>query len=86
MTDDERAELDLLRLASEKATFGIALGAAIGKEKQFALERLQKREWIRLIDVTPIAAVRASEGGGVPVFRVFLLMKPALAFLKRHSN
>jgi hypothetical protein len=86
MTDDQREELKLLRLASEKGTFAIGLGANMGKDQQFALERLQIREWIKLIDVTPIAAGRTLATGGVPVYRVFLLAKPALAFLKRQSN
>ena len=87
MTDDEREELGLLRLASDKGTFAIGLGAMPGKGVQFALERLQIREWIKLIDVSPIAVgLVVAPGKGVPVFRIFLLTKPALAFLKRHSN
>ena len=81
MTDDEQAELGLLRHANERSKFAIALGAPVTEADQLALERLQEREWIRLIDVTTIASGRPGQ-----VFRVFLLTKPALAFLKRQSN
>ena len=72
MTDDEREELKLLRLSSEKGKFAVGISYPMAAPAQAALERLQEREWIRLIDVTPIA-----ESPGV--YRVFLLMKPALA-------
>jgi hypothetical protein len=79
MTEDEAEELKLLKLSSEKGKFAVGIGHKMSPAAQLALERLQEREWIRLIDVTPIA-----EGPGV--YRVFLLTKPALAFLKRQSN
>jgi hypothetical protein len=79
MTDDEAEELKLLKLSSEKGKFAINVGTRMSQAAQLALERLQEREWIKLIDVTPIA----SQSG---IFRVFLLTKPALAFLKRQSN
>jgi hypothetical protein len=81
LTDEERAELSLLQLASEKGKFAISIGHRLSNERQFALERLQERDWIRLIDVTPITTA-----GPRDLLRVFMLNAPALAFLKRHAN
>jgi hypothetical protein len=81
MTDEERAELDLLRLSTERCKFAVALGPPMAARDQQALERLQEREWIRLIDISTIAMGQFDQ-----LFRIFLLTKPALAFLKRHAN
>jgi hypothetical protein len=79
MNADQRAERKLLRLASEKGKFVVSITAAMTEETQGALERLQLREWIRLIDVTPI-------GPKPRLYRVFLLTKPALEFLSRTAD
>jgi hypothetical protein len=82
MTDDEVAELGLLRLASEKGKFAVSIRRNMSQADQDALERLQLREWIKLIDVTPIWL---SEGRG-DLFRIFMLTPPALAFLRKHAS
>jgi hypothetical protein len=74
-------ERQLLSLMSDEFTFGIALTAPLTPDQQFALERLQKREWIRLIDVSIIAFGRPGE-----VYRKFLVTAPALKWLKRTAH
>jgi hypothetical protein len=79
--EEEQEELKLLRLASERGKFAIAVGYPSPQEQQDALERLQEREWIRLIDVSTI-----NVDDKLRLYRVFLLSKDALAFLKRRST
>jgi hypothetical protein len=79
MTPDQSEELKILRLASGKGKFAIPVGARMGPSAQFALERLQERDWIRLIDLAPLASMPG-------LYRVFLLTKPALAFLKKSAS
>lgn len=81
MTAEEKAELELLKLSSEKGKFAIAVGYPMSQEQQDALERLQLRDWIRLIDVSTIEHDKKFR-----LFRVFMLTPPALDFLKRQSN
>ena len=79
MTDHEAAEWKILSLGSEKGKFAIPIGATLALDDSYALERLQLRGWIRLIDVSTIAAM---EG----VFRIFLIMPEAAAWFRKSSN
>lgn len=67
LTDTEKEDMRLFDLANEKGKFALEIGlpdAVI----QYALERAQINDWVRLIDVTPLA----NAPSGV-VLRVFLL-------------
>lgn len=81
MTEKERAELRILRLANELGKFAVPLHpeAMTRRADQEALERLQVREWVRLIDVSFIAA-----SGGI--CRLFMLTQPARDFLRRSNS
>jgi hypothetical protein len=74
MTDEEMDELALLKLANETGKFAIQIGLT---KHQLALERLQVRRWVSLIDVTPIA-----ERPGM-LFRIFLASPAAMAWRTR---
>lgn len=76
MTAEEEAERDILALANERGKFALGVGVSLKDPQQEALERLQEREWIRLIDVTPVAHSR-----GQPV-RIFILTKAAHDWLR----
>ena len=81
MTEEEQAENTFLALANERGKFAIGVNYAFRDEQhQFALERLQEREWIRLIDISTISG---SEG---QVCRIFLLTKAAYDWLKETSS
>ena len=83
LTDEQRHELAILRLATQGGVFAVAVGRpSVDGEFQFALERLQKRRWISLIDVTPIAT---SEVPGA-IYRIFLLSPEALEFLRATAS
>jgi hypothetical protein len=75
---EQVAELEFLRLTSEFGKFAVSVGARLTSDQQGALERLQVRRWITLIDVTPLPI----EPG---LFRVFLLEEPARAWLRLYD-
>lgn len=79
MNDDQIAERNFLRLASERGKFAISVTANMSQAAHDALERLQLRDWIRLIDVSPIA----TQPG---LYRIFMLCPPALVFLRETAN
>ncbi len=71
--NDDEEELELLKLANEHGKFAIPiLTQPLSEPKQLALERLQQRRWITLIDVTPIANMTG-------LYRIFLLSPEARA-------
>lgn len=75
MANSEEEELKLLRLSNELGKFAIPiLPQPLSEPQQLALERLQVRGWITLIDVTPIA-------GMTGLYRIFLLSAEARAKL-----
>lgn len=68
MTPEQREEYNWLALATEDThKFGLAIGYPVTLAQQEALERLQLRGWIQLIDVTTTAE---SLGSIVRVFKV----------------
>jgi hypothetical protein len=81
MTEEQEAELKMLGYASEKGKFALSVTAKLSKDEQEALERLQLREWIKLIDIAPLFT-----GEGFRLVRVFMLTAPALAWLKKTSS
>lgn len=76
MTDEEADELHVLKLSNELGKFAIPVhpGEFKGQYQQ-ALERLQLRSWIQLIDVSYVGAY-----GGI--CRIFRLTPEAQAYLK----
>ena len=66
--EEEDAERELLSLMTRDThKFAIAVDFQLTQAQQHALERLQLRDWIRLIDVSVISV---SYGKIVRVFRV----------------
>lgn len=64
----EQAEYYLLSFAElENHKMGIEVGCPLQVALQEALERMQMRDWVRLIDVSPIAAL---PGKLLRIFRV----------------
>ena len=79
MTPEEQAELRILMLANEKHKFAISVAADLTLEETAALERLQLRSWIKLIDVSSIAAA-------LGVYRIFMIMPSAINWMRKHSK
>lgn len=75
MQDNDLADFEILRLASDKRKFAIALDYPLDQRRQDALERGQEHEWFRLIDVTRVEAGRGQ------VLRVFRLTDAGIARL-----
>ena len=83
MTGDEHAEHALLSLmTSETHKFAIAVDYPLTQAQQDALERLQLRDWIRLIDVSSIACMPVT-AFPVAVFRVFHVMPEAVRWFEK---
>lgn len=74
MTNEERHEAKILRLANEHGKFAIELGFIGSVDQQQALERLQLRRWILLIDISGVV----SHPGRL--FRVFMASDEAMAW------
>lgn len=75
MTQEERAEYKVLALMTpDTHKFAIQVNYPLSEEKQQALERLQLRDWIRLIDVADVSAFP-----GV-LMRIFLVMPQAVTW------
>ncbi len=80
MTQDEADELALLRLMTpDTHKFAVAVGYPV-KSTNLALERLQLKDWVRLIDVTVIAATPGRE-----LMRVFRVMPKAVKWVASHG-
>ncbi len=68
LSREEQAEYYLLLFAElENHKMSIEVGCPLQVSLQQALERMQMRDWIRLIDVSPIAAL---PGKLLRIFRV----------------
>lgn len=80
MTPEQQHEYEILKLANESGKFAIEVGTDPGgKDLQFALERLQTRRWITLIDISPI-----SEYPGL-LFRLFLASDEAMTWFREQG-
>jgi hypothetical protein len=81
MTEDEKAEFEILSLMTPD-THKFAIGILpFPAHIQFALERLQLRDWIRLIDISPVSATEK------PILcRIFRAMPEAIAWHELHKN
>lgn len=79
MTTDERNELRLLQTANDAGVFALGLTTALSPMQQQALERLQRRRWLSLMDVTMIAA-------GPGYYRLFLLSEVAILWLRDNTQ
>lgn len=78
MTEDEQQEYEVLKLATQEGAFAIEMGLLMEPvERQLALERLQRRRWITLIDIAP---VKQHPGR---LFRVFLASPEAMTWFRR---
>jgi len=71
MEDANEYEILSLMTADTKK-FIVEIGQALSQPQQEALERLQLRDWIRLIDVSPVANIPGR------MFRVFRVMPVAV--------
>ena len=80
LTSNEKTELALLRIANEHGKFAVFLDPkGITAEQQQALERLQLREWVRLIDVSYVGSAGA-------ICRVFLASLEARMWVKQNEQ
>ena len=52
---NDLAELKLLSMHSERYKIAVQLGLALTPDLQMALERSIDEDWLKLVDVTPIA-------------------------------
>lgn len=78
MTDDQIAEFGVLKMANEHGAFALQLGVPLMPPPlQFALERMQRRGWVTLIDLSPISEHPDR------LFRVFLASSAALTWFRR---
>lgn len=83
LTPEQKAELEILQTANEKGKFACAVGASFPTlESQTALENLQSKKWITLIDISPITFSKHRER----LYRIFLLSQEALDWIKSVSN
>lgn len=73
LTSEQEAEFDILARASATHKFAVPFGVLPGERLQEAFDRLQTREWIRLIDLWPPPVAHPEAG----LFRVFLVTQPA---------
>lgn len=80
MTLDELCEMRVLSsMTRDTRKFAIEIGYRFrGNNEQFALERLQLRDWIRLIDVSPVAELPGR------IMRVFRVMPEAVEWYEKH--
>lgn len=67
MTEEEQAELNILKCANDAGKFAIPVDEGLPDLVQQALERGMHLEWYRLVDVATIAAA------GGRLCRVFIL-------------
>lgn len=78
MTEDETARFAVLKLATDGGKFAIPLGAGFGTpEEQKAFEALLMEDWVRLIDVTPLAV-----GEDNRLYRVFMASDAAMSWFR----
>jgi hypothetical protein len=75
MTSNERAEYELLQLAAPDGKF--AIGVGFPQPNQSALDRLQRRQWIALVDISAI--LTNPEAG---LMRIFLASDVAMEWFR----
>jgi len=73
----EYAILSLMTADTKK--FVVEIGQALSQPQQDALERLMLRDWIRLIDISPIGSMPGK------IFRVFRVMPVAVEWYTARS-
>jgi hypothetical protein len=73
----EAAERQLLEMATPEGKFALQVGMNLPRDLQLALERLQLKRWVTLIDVTPVSAYPDR------VCRIFLLSDEAMIWFKK---
>jgi hypothetical protein len=82
MTDAETAEYKVLKLANEHGKLAFQLGFSGDTQSDVdALEGLQIRRWITLIDITPLTTM---DMPGI-FFRVFLVSPEAMTWFRAQS-
>jgi hypothetical protein len=77
MTDEEISEFKLLKTATEGGVFAIELGLVLEPSIQTALERLQRRRWVTLIDISSAKVVADRR-----LLRVFLATAEAMEWFR----
>lgn len=84
MTPEEEVEYGVLGLMTEHTyKFAIEIGYRGTQEFQDALERLQNRPWIRLIDVSLIDGAENARGR---IMRIFRVLPDAVAWYRRQET
>jgi hypothetical protein len=81
MTDDERGEYDLLRVANELGKLAVAGNPEPGFAA--ALARLQGRGWVGLIDVTTLNHLGPAYKN--IIFKIYQATPEALAWMRQVS-
>lgn len=77
---DEANEYAILSLmTADTKKFCIEVAQPLSQQQQDALERLQLRDWIRLIDISPIGSMPGK------IFRVFRVMPVAVEWYTARS-
>lgn len=80
MTENEISEYRVLKLMSEHGKIALQIGATFdGLAMQEGLERLQRRGWLRLIDVSPLSSYPDR------VFRIFLASEDAISWFRKQQ-
>lgn len=75
---EQLAEYDLMTLANEHGKFAIAIDYPLTQQQQLALERLQLRGWVTLIDVALSSAIDGH------FMRIFLLSSSAKLWMSTY--
>jgi hypothetical protein len=78
MTNEEREEYELLQLADPQGVFAVGVGLIVPQMKQSALDRLQRRHWIALVEIGAIS----SDGR---LMRIFMVSEAALEWFRMIS-
>ena len=77
MTDEDAEYMILQLMTPDTKKFAIAIDYPLDEARQQALERLQLRGWVRLIDVSSSAV------SGFNLMRIFHVMPEAVAWFER---
>lgn len=81
MTREEQYEFNVLKLANDAGKLALEFGILFkDKEHQFALERLQLRRWLTLIDLAPATLAQTSRPA---LLRIFLASEEAMTWFRQ---
>ena len=76
MTEEQQAEYAVLKATTDDGVFALEVGAMFEDQKiQTALERMQYRGWVRLLDISQLSAKPG-------LFRVFKASDEAMTWYR----